>query len=70
MAWILVTDWIFMTPSQQIKKLKAEIKFLNRCIYDQANVNKLLVACLIKMSQVTKKRRNVISKKLSNKGAQ
>ena len=56
-----------MTTSQQIKDLKKRIKFLNRCIDDQANVNKLLVACLIKMAQVTKKRRNDTKKKISNK---
>ena len=46
-----------MTQAQQIKKLKAEIKFLNRCIDDQANVNKLLVAALIKMAEIKKRKK-------------
>ena len=46
-----------MTQAQKIKKLKERIRFLNRCIDDQANVNKLLVAALIKMAEIKKRKK-------------
>ena len=48
------------------RELVAEVKELNLAIKHQARINRRLIEAVIKLAQVTKKRRNVISKKLNN----